>query len=235
MNPYLLTSIIFGAILCVVYVFVSLPRTIYLPSVEGVQETVETKKKKAQAIRSRTFILGVGGTIGACLLTMFVIWASGPVKIVYAAFNPSATPTITNTPTSTPTRTSTPTPRSSPTSRLIGSLEAMTTLTGQGPTGTARPGLLAPSSGGGGGSITIIQTRVVIQVQTRIVYVTQFVVMTVPVTVIVTVTHTPLITATVDNTATLTPTLTVTATVAASSTPTPTVTPSATQTETPTP
>jgi hypothetical protein len=231
MSPYLITSIVFGILFVIVYFYVSLPKTIYMPTTEGVQESVEVRKKRAEAIKSKQWMIGVGGVIGLCLLSYFVIWISGPAKRVHAALYPSATPTITNTATITPTRTSTPTPRISPTSRMIDSLQAMSTLTGQptGPTGTAKPAELKPS-GSSGGSVTIIQTRVVIQ--TRIVYVTQFVVMTVPVTVIVT--NTPVATVTVANTATITPTIeTATPTVTVTSTSTLTSTP--TQTETPVP
>ena len=116
MNPYLITAIVFGVILCVVYVVVTYAqRTVYLPVIDGAQETVEDRKKRAEKKRSRMFVFGIGGTFGLCLLTMFIIWASGPAKIVYAAFNPTATPTVTFTPTVTSTPTVTRTPTASPT------------------------------------------------------------------------------------------------------------------------
>lgn len=221
MNPYIITIIAFSVLLGIVYMFVSAQRTIYLPTVEGVQEDVETRKKRAQRIRSRQFIFGIGGVVGACFLTMFIIWFSGPVKKVYAVFNPTATPTITNTPTTTPTRTPTSTPRYTPTSLTLK------------PLSTVSPTQTFTTSGGGGGIITVYRTVVV--VQTHIVPMTQiiYVNITVPVTVIVT--NTPVSTAI--NTDTPTATLTITQTPTATHTPTETQTPTATHTptETPTP
>jgi hypothetical protein len=219
MNPYLITALVFTVILCIVWLVVKVKNsTVYLPNMtEGSTEDIETRKKNAEKVRSRTFVFGIGGTFGLCILVMVMIWLSGPVRKVYAVFNPSATPTATNTPTVTPTRTASPTPRISPTSKMVLTLQAMSSLTAQATSGI--PTQLKPSTGstGGGSSVTIIQTRIVLQ--TRIVYVIH--------TVVVIASNTPIY----SETPSLTPTVTSTAT----ETPTPTPTYTETPTETPTP
>jgi hypothetical protein len=210
MNPYMITMIVFGVVLGVVWLIVGKPSTVYLPTVEGVQEDVETRKKRAQKVRSRRFVFGIGGTFGLCLLTMLGIWLSGPVTTVYGAFHPSATPTITSTATSTPTRLPTRTQSITPTSKMLGTLSAMSTLTAQ----TSQPGNGTPTFKPSGNTpvvpirvystVVVINTRIV----TKVVYVT----------VVVTATPIPSIVGTV--TPSETPTATFTPTETPTSTPT---------------
>jgi hypothetical protein len=240
MSPYLITMIVFGVLLGGVYMFLSVPRTVYLPTVEGVQEDAEARKKKAAKVRSRQFVFGVGGVVGLCLLTMFGIWISGPATKVYAALNPSATPTVTNTSTATltPTITSTPTasntPRATATSKLIGTLQAMSSLTASAPGGTPTrtPRGLPTSSGGGAVSIRNVPVTVI---STRLVQVTQVVYLYINVPVTVVVTATPTYTPTATGFPTETPTETATATATVSETPTETPTPTFTPTPSETP
>ena len=229
MSPYITASLIFGLLLCIVYFFLSLPRTIYLPMQEGgAQEDVEARKKRAQKIRSKQFVFGIGGVISMCIFTYLMIALATPAQKVYGALWPSPTPTATNTPTATPTRTASPTPRPITTSKLFATLTAYAVT----PSATNQPSSFVPSQGGSGGGasyVTVIQTRVVNIIQTRIVnvYATQMVY--VPMTVVVTATFTPVISETPSQTPTATETPSATPTL----TETPTVT--VTHTETPTP
>jgi hypothetical protein len=186
MNPYILVTIIFTVILGAVYLLVSMPRTVYMPIDEGAQEDVEARKKRAQQMRSRTFIYSIGGVIGACLLTMLCIALTGPAKTVYGAFNPTVTPTVTRTPTITPTRTEMPTRTPSPT-KTISAADLGATVGAGTVTATLKPNFLTPSGGGtvtGGGSktITIIQTKLVQVPVTVVSYQTRVVTVVVPAT-----------------------------------------------------
>lgn len=178
-------------------------RTIYRPitSDEGVARDEQAERDKVKAIREqgvrKTFI-----SYAVIVAALFLIAAlTEPYKKVYAALNP---PTATNTPTATSTRppTFTPTPTSATTTPTgEGGANFLTSIADAGtytPFPTRTP-FLPPSGGGsGGGTITIIQTRIVpvvtvVQV-TKIVphYIPVTVVNTVQVPVTVVVTATPL-------------------------------------------
>lgn len=218
MNPYLLTSIIFTIIIGIAWLVVKLKNsTIYLPNMtESATEDVALRKEKADKIRSKNFVIGVGGTFGLCIAAYALIAMSGPVKKVYGVFYPSSTPTRTNTPTVTPTRTPTRTPRISPTPLFASTLTAQATR-------GAPTSIIPTGSSGGSSSVVIVQTRVVvytrIAVVTQIVYVVQ--------TVIVTETPVPLYSDT--------PSMTPTATSTYTETPSSTTTFTPTTTETPVP
>lgn len=224
MNPYLSTSLVFGLLLCIVYFFLSLKPTIYLDASQVPNETPEQRKARGEKQRSKRFVFGIGGVIGLCLVSYLMIAMASPAKKVYAALWPSMTPTASNTPTSTPTRTPSPTPRATGTSKLFATLTAYAVTPSA--SATNGPSAFVPSAGGGG-SVTVIQTRIVQVIQTRVVYATQLIY--VPMTVIVTATPTLFST----ETPTVTPSATFTATYTETSTATPTASP--THTETPTP
>jgi hypothetical protein len=234
MSPYIIASIIFGLLLCVVYFFLSLKPTVYIDAAEVPNETPGQRKERGEKKRSRSFVFGIGGTVGLCLVTYAMIALASPAQKVYGALWPSATPTVTNTATSTPTRTPTATPRNSPTPRAAvtsGMFASLTKAAGQ-PTATPGPQSFIPRNSGGG-SVTIIQTRIVQVIQTRIVPIIQTHLVYVPMTVVVTATFTPEVSAT--PTLTHTPTLTPSATHTPTETITATFTPSSTPTETATP
>jgi hypothetical protein len=195
-------------------------RTIYRPitSDEGQVRDEQAARDEVRASREKG-VRKIFTYYAVFVSILFLLAAlSGPAKKVQAALWPTATPTVTNTrtPTITPTRTNTPRASNTPKENNF-----LTTISGTGTiTGTVLPSTLVPS--GGGGSVVIVQTRIV--VQTRIAPVTQIVYY--PVTVIVTITNTPLPSS---ETATITPTYTATQTA------TPTITFTPTETETPTP
>lgn len=192
-------------------------RTIYRPIApeEGLQRDEQGERDKVKAIREksvkRTF------SIYGLVVSLFVMAAlAEPAQKVKAALWPTATPTLTVTPSPTITRTPSLTPLASRTPTVA--------VTGASPSPTIT--LIPSGSVPGGNSVSVIVTRVVVQVQTRIVPVYMTVINYVPITVVVTVTETPPPTATVDlfsHTPTASPTLT------------PTITPTPTFTETPTP
>lgn len=92
MSPYLGISIVFGILMCLAWFITKLPTTIYLPVTEGVQEDVETRKKKAQKIRSKRFVYGVGGVFVLCLLSYAMVALATPAQKVYGALWPSRRP-----------------------------------------------------------------------------------------------------------------------------------------------
>jgi len=63
MNPYLITMLVFGVILGIVWFVVKSPSAVYLPTLEGVKQDPEESKKRASKIRSRRFVFGIGGTV----------------------------------------------------------------------------------------------------------------------------------------------------------------------------
>lgn len=207
-------------------------RTIYRPvtSAEGQQRDEEAEREKVKDIREKSVrkIFGIYAVIAGALFVIAFIRV--PAQKVSAALWPSATPTVTNTstPTNTPTATRTLLPSKTATAGDVHNF--LTTIAGTpGPLPDKTPTKAASSviPSGGGSTITIVQTRVVIQVQTRVVY--QYV----PVTVIVTATNTPLPSFTpATSTETFTPTPTGTATETPSPTFTPTITFTPTETET---
>jgi hypothetical protein len=218
MSAYLIISLVFGTILAVVwFVFGKLKPTVYLNKVgenaSAIGNDIEASKKQVEKIRSRRFVVGVGATIGLCILSYIMVAAAAPARKVQAALWPTATPTVTQTRTVTPTRTPTTTPRLSSTPHEARTQTAFA-KTGS-PTVTST---IAPS-GSNSSRITIIQTQLV--VITKIVYVPQ--------TVMVTITDTSVYTFTPS----VTPTITSTGTMTETPTGTPTLTP--TETETPTP
>lgn len=203
-----------------------LKRTIYRPiaSDEGIQRDEQAERDKVKAIREQG-VKKVFMIYAAVVLMLFgIAFLAEPVKKVHAALWPTATPTLTNTPIPTATRTpsNTPTASRTPTSTQPGDGAAnfLTTVADVNTTGTppaTRTAFLPSGGSSGGNTVTIIQTRIVVQVQTQIVTVPQ--IHYVPITVIVTATNTPLPSPTPES-----PTETATYT----------VTPSATQTTTPT-
>jgi hypothetical protein len=218
---YIIASIIFGALLVIVwFVFGKLKPTVYLNKVGEnaavVSSDIEASKKQVEKIRSRRFVVGIGAVFGMCLLTYLLLAAAGPAKKVQAALWPTSTPTASNTPTVTPTRTPTNTPRFSPTPNIARTQTAIARTGSPTPTKTIAP---SSGSGGGGNTITIIHTRLVII--TRVIHVAQ--------TVIVIASNTPLVSVTPSLTPAIAPTSTIT------ETPTSTVTFTPTETETPTP